>query len=115
MNYIYILTYLGGCLNGVCLNTCLCSEKIKVDSDNEENDELENRWNNSRLYINYLENILHNISPRRRSSIPLEFPENIQTVNAEVTNSGSPSAPMAEVTNSGSPSAPLAEASILRD
>ena len=115
MNYIYILTYLGGCLNGICLNSCLCSEKVKIDSDNEENDELESRWNNSRLYINYLENILHNMTPTRRASIPLEFPDNNSTNIKSTSNSVQTSVLRIETSNHVEPTAPLAEASIIRD
>ena len=100
MNYIYILTYLGGCVNGICVKMCLSSDKIKIDSEDEESNEEENRWYNSRLYINYLENILHNMTPTRRSAIPFEFPEIPEN---ETNNDINPSAP------------PLAEASIIRD
>lgn len=100
MNYIYILTYLGGCVNGICVKICLCSDKIKIESDDDDSNEEDNRWLNSSSYINYLENILHNLTPTRRTSIPFEFPE-IQ--ENEINNNVNPSAP------------PLAEATIIRD
>ena len=118
MTYVYILTYLGGCVNGICLNFCLCSEKVKIDNDNEENNELENRWYNSRLYINYLENILHNITPTRRTSIPFEFPDttNNNSTNIESTSdSVQASVLRVDTSNHVEPTAPLAEASIIRD
>tara|TARA_B100001093_G_C26637092_1_gene931450 strand:- start:386 stop:715 length:330 start_codon:yes stop_codon:yes gene_type:complete len=109
MNYIYILTYLGGCVNGICVKMCLCSDKIKIDSDDDDSNEEDNRWYNSRSYINYLENILHNLTPTRRSAIPFEFPETNNTIDQVSVNAES-------LDNSVSPSAPpLAEASIIRD
>ena len=96
MNYIYILTYLGGCLNGICLNSCLCNEKVKIDSDNEEN-------------------ILHNMTPTRRASIPLEFPDNNSTNIESTSNSVQTSVLRVETSNHVEPTAPLAEASIIRD
>ena len=55
------------------------------------------------------------MTPTRRASIPLEFPDNNSTNIESTSNSVQTSVLRVETSNHVEPTAPLAEASIIRD
>ena len=71
--YEYILSCLVGFSGGFCCRACLFSDKIRVETDEREIDELNSRWRMSRRYINYLEGIVNNTADTTTVSMPISI------------------------------------------
>jgi len=112
MSYMYLLSYMAGCFNGVCITICCCHEKSKIEDDNDSsNNELDNQWLSNNQYIRYLENTLMNLTPVRRRNAP-----NIQYIDTEASIEPITTGRVCDSPPSNSPSAPpMPEACILRN
>ena len=107
--YFNILSCLVGCASGFCVRACFFSDKIRVVTDEDENQvtetHLRDRIRAANRYITYLEDLLNNSTDVTAQSVALNYIDasaNLEFSNVEARVCDSPVSPSA-------PSAPSAD------
>lgn len=100
--YFNILSCLAGCSGGFCCRACFFSDKIRVVTDEDEDQvtetHLRNRMQSANRYISYLEGLLNNSTDVTAQSVSINYIDasaNLEFSNVEARVCDSPVSPSA--------------------